>query len=242
MQQLCYDDKDHALARGQVDRWRWAEIKQAEIKQAQRRQLQLAQRKPELEAKIAALEGEIQAIPKSPLQQKINRLDRHLAEIAYDLEQHTALRNALRQAQTWQLRYQEWGQAQQHYPQVQQRIGELTAILQGRMQALEAIATQIKTLNSQLTQIPDCTTAMQSLEAQKQHRRAQLDSHLAHLGRLEQQQKQLKVLKQQQQEQLTLRRGEDQRRDAGDILPKQQRAEDEAAGRAIGQMLEQEAD
>ncbi|NJL40849.1 MAG: hypothetical protein HC899_32010, partial [Leptolyngbyaceae cyanobacterium SM1_4_3] len=94
VQQLHYDDKDHALARGLVDRWRWAEIKQAEIKQAQRRQLQLIQRKPELEAKIAALETEIQAIPKSPLQQQINRLDRHLAEIAYDLEQHTALRNA----------------------------------------------------------------------------------------------------------------------------------------------------
>ncbi|MBD1998123.1 AAA family ATPase [Leptolyngbya sp. FACHB-541] len=201
VQQLHYDDKDHALARGQVDRWRWAEIKQAEIKQAQRRQLQLAQRKPELEAKIAALEGEIQAIPKSPLQQQINRLDRHIAEIAYDLEQHTALRKALRQAQTWQLRYQEWGQAQQHYPQVQQRIGELIATLQSRMQALEAIATQTNTLNSHLTQIPDCTAAMQSLEAQMQHRRAQLDSHLAHLGRLEQQQQQLTLLKQQQQEQ-----------------------------------------
>jgi exonuclease SbcC len=201
VQQLHYDDKDHALARGLVDRWRWAEIKQAEIKQAQRRQLQLAQRKPELEARIAALEAEIQAIPKSPLQQQINRLDRHLTEIAYDLEQHTALRKALRQAQTWQLRYQEWGQAQQHYPQVQQHIGELTATLQGRMQALEAIATQIKTLNSQLAQIPDCTAAMQSLEAQMQHRRAQLDSHLAHLGRLEQQQQQLKLLTQQQQEQ-----------------------------------------
>lgn len=201
VQQLHYDDKDHALARGLVDRWRWAEIKQAEIKQAQRRQLQLAQRKPELEAKLAALEGEIQAIPQSPLQQQINRLDRHITEIAYDLEQHTALRKALRQAQTWQLRYQEWGQAQQHYPQVQQHIGELTATLQGRIQALEAIATQIKNLNSQLTQIPDCTTAMQSLEAQMQHRRAQLDSHLAHLGRLEQQQQQLTLLKQQQQEQ-----------------------------------------
>jgi exonuclease SbcC len=201
VQQLHYDDKDHALARGQVDRWRWAEIKQAEIKQAQRRQLQLAQRKPELEAKIAALESEIQAIPKSSLQQQINRLDRHIAEIAYDLEQHTALRQALRQAQTWQLRYQEWGRAQQHYPQVQQRIGELIATLQSRMQALEAIATQINTLNSQLTQILDCTAAIQSLEAQMQHRRAQLDSHLAHLGRLEQQQQQLTLLKQQQQEQ-----------------------------------------
>jgi exonuclease SbcC len=201
VQQLCYDDKDHALARGLVDRWRWAEIKQAEIKQAQRRHLQLAQRKPELEAKIAALETEIQAIPKSPLQQQLNRLDRHLTEIAYDLEQHTALRKALRQAQTWQLRYQEWGQAQQHYPQVQQHIGELTATLQGRMQDLEAIATQIQALNSQLAQIPDCTAAMQSLEAQMQHRRAQLDSHLAHLGRLEQQQQQHKLLTQQQQEQ-----------------------------------------
>ncbi|MEM1308287.1 MAG: SMC family ATPase, partial [Cyanobacteria bacterium P01_H01_bin.153] len=34
--QLSYDERDHALARGQVDRLRWAEIRRAEIRQAER--------------------------------------------------------------------------------------------------------------------------------------------------------------------------------------------------------------
>ncbi len=52
LQELSYDEKDHALARGQVDRWRWAEIRQAEIRQAQRQQDQIAQRQPEFQAKL----------------------------------------------------------------------------------------------------------------------------------------------------------------------------------------------
>lgn len=116
LQQLNYDDKNHALARGHVDRYRWAEIKQAEIKQAHRRQAQVEQRLPELVASIAQLEASLEAIANAPLQQQVDKLDRQLSALDYSLEQHTALRQTLRQEQPSQLRYQELLQAQHHYP------------------------------------------------------------------------------------------------------------------------------
>ena len=48
LQQLNYSEQDHALARSEVERWRWAEIQQAKIKDAKKKQAQLAARKPPL--------------------------------------------------------------------------------------------------------------------------------------------------------------------------------------------------
>jgi DNA repair protein SbcC/Rad50 len=200
LQQLGYDEKDHALARGQVDRWRWAEIKQAELKQAQRRQALLAERRPELAATIARLEQQLAAISQAPLQQQIDRLAAQIEAIAYSLERHTALRKALRQAQSWQLRHQELVQAHQRYPQVQQQIGELTQALEQRSQSLTTVAAQISDFNQKLAQIGDRTLDLQELERQMQQRRSQLDQKLAQQGRLQQQQQQQVELKQQHTE------------------------------------------
>jgi exonuclease SbcC len=194
LQKLQYDDKDHALARGQSDRWRWAEIKQAELKQAQRRQAQIAARQPELETAIATLEQQLGAMRLSPLQQRIDQLEHHIAEIGYNLEYHTALRNALRQAQPWQLRYQELVQAQQRYPQAQQRVRELAEFWVNRTQALQTVTAQAEAIARQLEQTPDPSTEIQTLERQMQQRRGQLDDQLARLGRLQQQQQQLEAL------------------------------------------------
>lgn len=201
LNQLNYDDRDHALARGQVDRWRWAEIKHAELKQAQRRQAHLAERQPELEEAIALLEQQLQALHQSSLQQQIADLDRQIAEIGYNLEHHTALRQALRQAQPWQLRYQELVQAQHYYPQVQRRLEDLVGLLNNRTQACHAVDAQVMHLTRQLDQTPDLSAEIQVLERQTQQHRAQLDTQLANLGRLQQQQQQLAQLRQQQREQ-----------------------------------------
>jgi DNA repair protein SbcC/Rad50 len=197
LQQLNYDDKDHALIRGEVDRWRWAEIKYAEIKQAQRRWTQLTQQTPELENTIATLNQQRQALSSSPLQHQINELDHHLAVIDYRLEHHTALRQALRQAQTWQLRYQELLQAQTNYPHMQQRVRELTELWVQRTQALQQLRLQRETLAAQLQQTLDPTEPLHALEHQIQQRRIDLDRQLAHLGRLQQQQQQLERVKEQ---------------------------------------------
>lgn len=200
LEELNYDDKDHALTRGEVDRWRWAEIKHAEIRQAQRRQTHLAEQQPQLEATIANLQQQRQALAVSPLQQQIDQLDRHLAAIDYRLDHHSALKQALRQAQTWQLRYQELLRAQQHYPQMQQRVQELGELWASRTEALQVLNAQRDALARQLEQIPDPSQPMQALEQQIQQRRRELDEQLARLGRLQQQQQQLQDLRIQQSE------------------------------------------
>lgn len=197
LQQLHYDDKDHALVRGEVDRWRWAEIKYAEIRQAQRRQAQLLEQQPTLAQTITALEQQLQELARSPLQQQIDQFDRQIAAIAYDLDHHTALRHALRQAQTWQLRYQELLQVQQNYPAAQQRTQALTELWQQRTQDWQTMQMQVTALADQLEQIVDPTAEITALSQQMQHRRTELDEQLAGLGRVQQQQQQLQSMQQQ---------------------------------------------
>ncbi|MGI0484649.1 AAA family ATPase [Pantanalinema rosaneae CENA516] len=191
--QLNYDEKTHALVRGDVDRWRWAEIKQAEIKQAQRRQAQLAQRRPELIAQLTQLEVQLEQYQQDATA-TLASFDQQLTTIGYDLEQHNALRLALREAQSWQLHYQELHQAGQKYPQVRQRVEELTQLLHDRQQNQQAIQTQIAALVQYLQQVPDLKSQIQELEQKIQQQRGQLDTHLAYLGRLQQQQQQLALL------------------------------------------------
>jgi exonuclease SbcC len=194
LHQLDYDDKNHALARGEVDRWRWAEIKYAEIKTAQRRQGQILEQKPELERTIAALEQELESSQHSPLQHHIHELDQHIAAIGYHLDQHTAIRQAIRQAQPWQLRYQELLQAQQNYPCVQRQVYELVETCTHRTQALQTIGAQIEEFNHYLEQTPDPQAQIQAIEHHIHHNRSRLDEHLSRLGSLQQQQQHLETL------------------------------------------------
>jgi exonuclease SbcC len=193
LQALHYDEKDHALARGEVDRWRWADIRQAEIKQAQRRRDQLTQRQPDLLAQLTTLQTNLEQLNAETATQ-LAVLDRQSAGIGYELEQHNALRHALREAQHWQLRYQEIGRARQHYPQMQQRVSELSQALSDRQRGLQTAQTQVQQLVQQLERTPDCQTQMQTLEARMQQQRSHLDEQLASLGRLQQQQQQLETL------------------------------------------------
>ncbi|PSB11826.1 ATP-binding cassette family protein [filamentous cyanobacterium CCP2] len=192
--QLDYDDKNHALARGEVDRWRWAEIKHAEIKQAQRRQAQIAEQKPELERTIATLKQELNAIANSPLQHHIHELEQHIAAIGYHLDQHTAIRQAIRQAQPWQLRYQELLKAQQNYPHVQRQVHELVEVLTHRTTSLQTIVAQAEEFNYYLEQTPDSQEQIQAIEQQIHQNRSRLDEYLAKLGSLQQQQQHLETL------------------------------------------------
>ncbi|WP_348244660.1 SMC family ATPase [Leptolyngbya sp. DQ-M1] len=196
LQQLNYDERDHALARGSVDRWRWAEIRQAEIKQAKRRQANILQRQPALRTQIEQLEQQRNSLI-ATLEQGLQQYDRQLQDIGYNLDQHNAIRSALRQAQAWQLRYQELRQAQKNYPQVQHRLYELTHTLQARFNDLQTITHNCQELIHALEQTPDLTAHIQTLEQQIQQQRTQLDEHLAKLGRLQQQEQQQELMSQQ---------------------------------------------
>ncbi|QZZ23683.1 exonuclease subunit SbcC [Leptothermofonsia sichuanensis E412] len=192
--QLNYDEKNHALARGDVDRWRWAEIRQAEIKQAQRRQTQIAQRQPELEAQLTNLQHQLEQVNQETAT-RLDEFDRQILEIGYDLDLHNNLRKQIREAQPWQLRYQELYQARQQYPQAQQRVQQLTHALQDRQQTLQSVHLTVEALVQQLEQTPDCRDLIYQLEQQIQKRRSHLDEKLAYLGRLQQQQQQLEELR-----------------------------------------------
>ena len=117
---LKYDEQTHALIRGEVDRWRWAEIKQAKIEDAQKRQAKLSQQKPQLVAKIASLSQEIENLEiDSPIKKQIDQVFQEIAELGYDNAQHQQLLDSLRKAHNYHLQYQELQKAQEKYPQLQ---------------------------------------------------------------------------------------------------------------------------
>jgi exonuclease SbcC len=202
LQQLNYNEQDHALARSEVERWRWAEIKQGQIKDAAKRQAQIAARKPELQGNIAQLQTKIQQDKTdSDCAKQISQLERQIAEIGYSSEQHNSLRQALRQAQSWQLRYQQLLSAQQQYPQLQQRWQDLDASRRERLQEREKLLSQIANITEQLEQSANPTEQINALEQKIHTRRQELDDYISHLGRLEQVMLQLESLQTQYEEQ-----------------------------------------
>ncbi|RZM78601.1 exonuclease subunit SbcC [Leptolyngbya iicbica] len=209
--QLAYDERDHALARGQVDRLRWAEIRQAEIRQAERQQTQLLERQPQLEAAIATLETEITALKESDTVKAIVQRDEQLAALGYSLDQHQALRAQLKTAQAWRLRHQQLQQAQQQQPQLQQQLAALADQQQQVADQQTELTTQRQTLAAQLAQCPDVQSELQQVQQRQRDRQQQREQHLSQLGALRQQLVQFDQLQdqltQQQQDLHQARRG-----------------------------------
>ncbi|MGK7904213.1 MAG: exonuclease subunit SbcC [Hormoscilla sp.] len=189
LQALNYDEKDHALVKEQLRRWRWAEIKQAEIKSALKRQKLILTQRPELETQIAQLDRSIEELEKtSPLQRQIESLEQDIDSLGYNLDDHNSLRTALQQAQPAQLRYQQLLLAESQYPQLVSATRELTERSGARVSELMEIGSLIEDLAQQLTENPDAATQIKALEAQISQGRAQLNEQHARLGRLQQQQ------------------------------------------------------
>ncbi|MGC1393504.1 MAG: AAA family ATPase, partial [Coleofasciculaceae cyanobacterium] len=187
LQQLNYSEQTHALTRGEVDRLRWAEIKQAKLEEAQRRQGKIDERKPQLQAQIDRLQTSLLELQtSSELKRQLNAIEQNIAEIGYNLTEHNKLRTALRKAQSWQLRYQELSVAQQQYPQICQRLTSLNQTLEARRTEQETVNLQLENIVKQLEQYPDATSEIKTLEMQMQQRRRQLDEQLSQAGRLQQ--------------------------------------------------------
>ncbi|AFZ32144.1 exonuclease SbcC [Gloeocapsa sp. PCC 7428] len=195
LQQLNYNEQDHALARSEIERWRWAEIRQGQLKDAQKRLSQILQRQPQIEAQIAELNQKIvEQQTHSECAQQIAALEAKIKTINYAPEQHNALRVALRKAQTWQIRYQQLKNAQEQYPQFQARSQDLKEAIQARSAERQVLVAQIESITQQLEQTPLPTAEIQTLEQQLAFRRRQLDEQLSHLGQLQQQFNQLEAL------------------------------------------------
>jgi exonuclease SbcC len=198
--QLAYDDRDHALARGQVDRLRWADIKQHEIKQARLRQQRLMDQKAKLEAAIADLTAKLQRFDQSPLKRQLAEVTAKIATLNYNIEHHQQVREALNAAQTWRMRQQELVQAQQRHPQLLEQLATLKAKRQSQQQELATLTEQMLLLKDYLQRLiydPDQVTELESTLTSLQQQR---DSLLAQLGALNQKRDHQQALQEQLQE------------------------------------------
>ncbi len=202
LQELNYSEQTHALARGEVDRWRWAEIKSAKLEDAQRRQAKIDAQKPQLQTKLDARQNSLNELQTtSPLKQTLDEIEREIIEIDYNLETHNNLRASLRQATSWQLRYQELVRAQTQYPQICDRLTSLTQTITKRRADRDEINSQLAQIVKQIEQSPDPTKDIRIVEERIQTRRRQLDEQLSLVGRLQQQLTQLETLESQYKEQ-----------------------------------------
>jgi exonuclease SbcC len=208
IQQLNYSEQDHALARSEVDKLRWAEIKQGEIKDAIKRQKKLTVRKPEILAIITQLQTQLQqGQTDSDCAKEIAALDAQITTIGYSSEQHNYLRQGVRKGQTWQLRYQQLLSAQEQYPQLRNKCQDLENSWQKITQEKAILAQQIEDIVKQLTASDNPTVQINVLEQQLANRRRELDDKISHLGQLKQMAHQLETLQnqyEQEKEQLQI--------------------------------------
>jgi exonuclease SbcC len=198
---LNYDDRNHALARGLVDRLRWAEIKQGELQQARHRQQKLLSQIPELERQLAEIKDHSQALQHHPRQQQIQQLQQQLAALNYSFENHQQLRRDMEAAQVWVTRHQALQQAQQQLPELQAQLEVLAAQQQTCQTEVVALENQVHQLSSDLELSVDYEAAIQQLEQQLQSQRQQRDQAWAEVGALQQQLQQLDQMQQQLVEQ-----------------------------------------
>ncbi|MGF1539183.1 MAG: exonuclease subunit SbcC [Pleurocapsa sp.] len=198
---LNYDEKTHALLRGEVNDLRWAEIKQAKIEDAKKRQQKLNEQKPQLLTEINNLQTKLEKLYiDSETQRQIHHLEGQIAQLGYDRTQHQNLLTSLQQAQFWQFKYQELQKAQQQAPQLQARIQELQQLLQQRQQDAIISKQQLDDYIAQRNTIADNSQEIQDLDRQIHQRRQQLDDLISRSGRLQQSLAQIEHLQIQHQE------------------------------------------
>ncbi|MBZ8180371.1 exonuclease subunit SbcC [Oscillatoria salina] len=196
--ELNYDEQTHALVRGEVNNWRWAEIRQAKLDDAQKRLAALQAQKPQLKQRIEGLENAIaQLRQSSEIQQEIERLDRYLAELGYNRQTHNQIIEQCRQAQAWELPYQKLAQSKQDYPKLAADLQQLEQMLQVRLADKENMKLELDNLVAQRQEMQDVRPEISCLEEQISQKRQQLDRAIAQQGRLEQALIQIETLEQQ---------------------------------------------
>ena len=203
---INYSEQSHALARGDVDKLRWVEIKQEKIKDADRKQQQLSIQKQQLATEIVNIEANIVTLQTdSDLQLELQTIIRQISELKYDRDYHQQVATELRQSQAIQLQYQEVQQAKQTQPQLLARINLLQASESQNIIDRQKSNLEIDRITLEIAKIPDSDERILAVERLLAERRQQLDANLSVLGSLEQQLTQLNNIQEQlrsQQQQL----------------------------------------
>ncbi|MEM1366971.1 MAG: exonuclease subunit SbcC [Cyanobacteria bacterium P01_H01_bin.15] len=197
---LAYDEQTHALVRGEVERWRWAEIKFNKLEDAQKRQAKFAAQLPTLEAQRQQLEKQLTALRQSsPWQQHLKRLDDYCEQLAYDPAHHQTVQSTLQQNHLIELRHQQLQKAHQALPRLHQKLNQLHSLRLRAQQRHQTLLTEVKNLTSKLQAFADRRGEIQMLEQTIQTRRQQLDDLIAEQARQEQELSQLETLREQQE-------------------------------------------
>ncbi len=202
LQATEYSEQSHALARGDVDKLRWAEIKQEKIKDAERRQQQSIEQKAKLESEIAKIEADLAKLQiDSDLRVELIEIERQITELGYDRTYHQQVSTELRESQAVQLQYQEVQRAKLAQPLTLDRIKLLETNYQQSVETQQQAKLEIDRISAEIAKIPDTDDKIRSIEQQLAVRRQQLDTHLATLGGLEQKLTQLANIKEQMRSQ-----------------------------------------
>ncbi|YAI82793.1 MAG: exonuclease subunit SbcC [cyanobacterium endosymbiont of Rhopalodia sterrenbergii] len=198
LKHLNYDEQTHALVRGEVERLRKAEIRQAKLEDANHRQSIILQQKPQLIQKISALKQEIKNLHQtSKITQEIKEIEQSIQSLNYKNSDHQKLLKSLREFQSWELKFQELQQAKQQYPQLQKRLGIVEIRLNDNLTEQSKIKQEIDILSLKIKPIVDQREVISILEKRIQSQRQKLDELLANFGRLEQSISQLETVQQQ---------------------------------------------
>ncbi len=197
---LAYDDRDHALARGQVDRLRWADIKHHEIQQAQRRQTRLTAQRQGVIQTIAAIAAELKEIGQNSLSQKLQEVSAALAQLNYDSTHHQQVRQAIDQAQTWHFHQRNLDTVRREFPQRQASLAALLTQQQAQHQELTTLADTIHQLQQNLQDSEYSPERVKQLEINLQNLQPQREALVGRLGALQQQQQHLDTLQTQLQQ------------------------------------------
>lgn len=196
LEKLNYDEQTHALARGEVERLRWAEIKQARIEDAIRDKKKIAKQKPEIIAQIEQLEIEKNNLEtNSELKQEINKIEEELNNLNYDRSYHQRISNYIRKSQSCVVDYQKLQGVKQDYPQLQEQLKNIETKTNNNQEEQKNTEKLIQQLSTQLETIEDHSQEIETLEKKLQLQREKLDNLLAQKGRIEQSLSQLKILK-----------------------------------------------
>ena len=202
LEKLNYDEQTHALARGEVERLRWAEIKQARIEDAIRNQKKIAQQEPEIIAKIEELETKVNNLETdSELKQEINKIEQELNNLKYDRSYHQRISNYIRKSQFCVINYQKLEDVKQNYPQLQEQLKNIEIKIDNNQKGQKDTENFIQKLSTQLESIEDHTEEIEKLETKIKIQREKLDNLLGQKGRIEQSLSQLETLKKDREEQ-----------------------------------------
>ncbi|MEL4894473.1 exonuclease subunit SbcC [Crocosphaera sp. Alani8] len=202
LEQLNYDEQSHGLTRGEVDRLRWAEIKQSKVEDAIRDRRKISQQKPEIIAQIEHLETELKNLETdSKLTQDANNIEKEIKDLNYDRAYHQRISSYIRKSQSCVIDYQKLQDIKEQYPRLQEQFANISIRIDNNKEEQENTEKFIEQLSSQLDTIEDHSQEIKILETKLKEQRKTLDNLLAERGKIEQSLSQLDSLKKDQQEQ-----------------------------------------